>query len=243
MYNQEKKSIETAVFEKIEKKDVVMKPRSYFILKSILYILGTLLVLIFSVFLTSFIFFVLRLNGSSLLPGFGFAGMRIFFASFPWFLLFTAILFIGVFELFVKKFSFSYRKPILYSVLGAIILVFTLGFIMAPFHGKIFNQAEKGKLPLAGFLYRGYGNLKFNGAYIGKVFEILPNGFQIKTKDNNDFFVAVSSITRFPFNGKIEKGDIVIVIGKLEGEAIKAFGVRKAEGRDGPQRLFQHQCE
>jgi len=117
-------SISDKIFNKIKKEQIKMRPKIYFILKAVLIALTTLLVAFFVLFLVSFIFFNLRASGAWFLPRFGLPVIGIFFKSLPWLLILITIILIGVLEILVKRFSFAYRRPILYSILFIIIFTF-----------------------------------------------------------------------------------------------------------------------
>lgn len=215
------------IIEKIKKGEIKMKPKWHFALKTLLVILSTIVASLFILYLISFIFFSLRLSGLWYLPKFGFRGLGPLLFSLPWLLLLSAILLIVVLEILVRRFSFVYRRPILYTVLGIIILVLLGGFLInkTHMHPALFQRAEKGHLPIVGPMYRGYGMPNLEDVHRGVVSEITDDGFVLQDQNGQLFTVSTSS-TRFPFKQKIQKDDAVIVLGKAENDSIKAVGVR-----------------
>jgi len=138
------------ILNKLRSGEFKMKPRIYFILKAILIILGTLIVALFTLFLISFISFALRTN---------FRGFGVLFSSIPWLLIIVAAFLIIVLEILFKHFAFTYRRPILYSVIGILIVVIlgTLIIDRTPFHRGLFDRAREGRLPIFGPIYRNFG--------------------------------------------------------------------------------------
>ena len=106
--NQEK-SIKNKVLEAIKSGQVKMRPRWYFILKTILVALGIVMIFLTLLYLISFIIFILRITGIWFAPAFGFEGYGIFLFSLPWLLVIISVLFAIILEVLVKRYSFAYR--------------------------------------------------------------------------------------------------------------------------------------
>lgn len=239
MNNQEQKSIKERVLEKIKSGQVKMRPKIYFILKTILIGGGILGFGIFVVFLISFIKFHLRASGIWYLPGFGFRGLRIYLRLLPWFLIFISAVLILVLEILAKRFSFVYRQPIFYSLLAIILITLIGGFIIekTSLHPKLLLQAREGKLPLVGHAYRDFGMPRFQDVYRGVVEEVIENGFKIRTFDDQLLTVVLVRDTKFPFGEEIQKGDSVVVMGEWKDDTVRIFGIRKINDQF---RAFEH---
>lgn len=231
--NQKQKPIKETVFEKIKSGQVKMRPRLYFVSKTVLVVFGALAAGIFILFLISFILFALRASGLWFLPGFGLRGFRIFFISLPWLLILISGILIVVLEILVKRFAFVWRKPILYSLLAIILVVFLGSFLIdrTPFHSGLFLRAREGRLPLAGPIYRGFGMPESHGVHAGVVLEIIENGFRLKKPDNQLLTIVVTPDTQFSSEKEIKQGDTVVVMGERDDNTVRAFGIRKVENR------------
>lgn len=227
--NQQKNHIIDKVFEKIKSGEVKMRPRACFVLKTLLVVLGIIAITLFVLYLISFIAFVLRASGVWFLPGFGLRGIKPFLFSVPWLLILTAGALIVVLEILVKRFAFSYRRPILYSILAIIAVVFLGGFIIdrTQFHVGLFQQAREGHLPVAGGFYRGFGMPEFHDVHSGVVSEITDNGFLIETREGQTLAVIVTSETRFPSGMGIKESDAVMILGERDNGIIQASDIRK----------------
>ncbi len=241
--NQEKNNIIDKVLNKIKSGEVKMKPKMYFILKTVLIMIGFLAAGLFVLFLISFIGFHLRASGVWFLPGFGLRGFRTFFSYLPWLLILIAALSIIVMETLLKRFAFVWRKPIIYSLLVVILIAFLGGFLIdkTPFHQGLFLKAREGKLPLAGPIYRDFGMPRFQGVQRGVVEEITEKGFKIRTFDDQLLTVVLIGDTQFPPGKEIKQGDSVVVMGERGDDTVQAFGVRKIEDELRPfeRRLLQ----
>lgn len=224
-------SLKKEVLATIKGEKVKMRTRSYFIVQSLLIILGIMLLAMFSIYGVSFLFFILRTSGLGLLPEFGLRGMRSFFVSFPWLLLIVALFFVVVLELAVKRHAFAYRRPLLYSAVSIAALTLLCGYVVAqtPLHQSFFERSQEHRLPLAGGMYRGYGMMRMHDARLGVITSINEKSFTISDKDEHILTILLTQETHFPFGGDLQKGDVVMVMGELEQGTIHAFGVRRVE--------------
>jgi len=114
-------------------------------IKAVLIISGAFVIASVTLFLISFISFALKSNGVLVLPIFG--------------LIIVAIILIAILEALFKHFSFTYRRPVLYSIIGILIVVLLSALIIdrTPFHRGLFNRAREGRLPIFGPAYRRFG--------------------------------------------------------------------------------------
>lgn len=230
--NSIKTSLTDRILGKLKSGEFKMKPKVYFILKAVLIILSALIVALFTLFLISFISFALRANGVLVLPIFGFRGFSAFLFSIPWLLIIVAVLLIIVLEMLFKHFAFAYRRPILYSVIGIIIVVVLSTFIIdkTPLHPGLFGRAREGGLSVFGPVYRDFGGMqKPRNANFGVVIDTTEQGFIMKTRDEQTINVIIEAQTRLPFGKDIEKDDAVMVLGERNDGTIRAEGVIKIQ--------------
>jgi len=217
------------VLAKIKSGSVKMKPRFSFILRALLLISGLVIAALLVLYLISFVFFMLRSNGTWLAPVFGLRGLGLFMTSLPWLLLLVIGLFVVVLEILVRHFSFGYRRPLLYSVFGILFVLGFTGFIVAqtPLHEGLWERAENERLPLAGTLYKGLRQEMPEDLFQGIVLTLTEQGFHMQSIEEEILLVEINEHTRLPFGSEFIPGDMVMVIGELEEERIEAFGIRK----------------
>lgn len=211
----DKETLAEKISQKISSGEVEMRSRRYFLARGALVAVGAALAFLLALYLTSFALFSLRASGAWHLPGFGLRGMIPFLASFPWLLVLLAVAFIFILELFLKKHTAAYRKPLLYSALGAIALVVALGFLMhtrAPFpmHAK---NARPHHLLHSGMIASP------------------PNaeGFQLKKESDELWQVMIGPKTRIPREVVLMEGQEVGVMGPAQDGVIEAHGIRPGE--------------
>lgn len=219
------------VLEKIKAGKARMIPRWHFVLQAALAAVGFIIVALASLYLVSFIFFMLNKTGIWFLPAFGFRGIGTFLTSLPWLLIAAGIVFIILLEILVRHYSFGYRKPLLYSLLGIVIFVAVASALVSrtSFHEGLYKRAHMGRLPVFGKLYRGYESQRNRGAHTGVVTEITNDGFQMENLEGNILSIVVTPETSFPLGLDFQKGDRVLVLGDLDGNTVQAFGIRRID--------------
>jgi len=225
MTTDNKNNIKNNVLNEIKSGEIKMKPRSYFMIRTLLFALGISVLFLFVIYIVSFIVFSLRISGIAFLPLFGFRGIRILFGSLPWLLLLLAVVLIIGLEVFAEHISFIYKRPIVYSLVVIIAIVLIAGFLLgiSSFHSNLFYGAQEGHLPFIGSFYRGFGAPQFENIHHGIVSSLTNSGFVIETPNGEMFTVLSSS------NGikNVKDGDSVLVIGERKGNVIQASDVKK----------------
>ncbi len=226
----EEKLASGGLMERIKKGEVKRHSKGYFLIRGLTYALIIIAVLGFCLFLGSFIFFAIRATGIFFLPIFGLLGLRVFFLSFPWILILIVTLLIILTEGLLKKFHVVYSKPLLYSVVAVIALVFLGSFIVerTHLHVGLFERAQNDMLPIMGPVYRGFGGRQINDTYIGEVTAVLTDTLIIETTEGREMKVVISSETNCPCGiEQIDTGDMVVVVGKEKNGEISALGVNE----------------
>ena len=181
----------------------------------------------------------MRSSGLWFLPGLGFRGLGILFNSLPWLLIFITVVSVIVLELLIRRFSFSYRRPLVYSIFGVFILVLLGGLAVAKthWHADIFWQAQEGRLPIAGEFYRQFGAPKLNFVHSGLVATTTDGSFDLETGRGETLRIFIASSTRFSLDKNqeiIKKDDQVIILGKRDNDSVQAFDIRRVDKRFEP---------
>ncbi|MBP8994370.1 MAG: hypothetical protein KBG30_11270 [Bacteroidales bacterium] len=230
--------------DKIKKGEVKMRPRIYFIFRILLWVLGIILIFIAGVYLVDLIFIVLHKSGLWFTLGFGPKGIMIFLGNFPWVLLLITLIFVALLETLIRRFSITYKRPLIYSVLAILILISLVGFFIqkSSFNEHILKRAEEGRLPITHHFYNRYGMQKPENVFLGTVVEISNDkNFIIKKEDGTLIKVEILPNTHFPPRFEIKVGDYVIIMGEIKDGVIRADDIRNApypdnsnEGNFGP---------
>ncbi len=229
--NQEdrKLGIEENILQAIKEGQLKMRPRWHFVLQGILVAIGGFIVAAALLYLISFIIFMTQKTGVWFVPSFGLLGWYEFLYSLPWVLIVLIIAFILILELLVRRYSFAYRRPLLYSVLGLTVLVLCGGVVVSQttLHQKLFHIAEKGHLPFAGPMYRDVGHRRLDKVHRGMVTLIMKDGFQMETERQEPYRVVIVPQTRLSRGARIERGDMVVVFGPSDHNTIIAIGIQE----------------
>ena len=169
------------------------------------------------------------------MPTFGFQGVRIFVTAFPWILIILVIGFVVLLEILIKRYEFAYKRPLLYSVVGIVVLVVLGGFLMAqtPFHGELYRQARNDHLPFVGRLYHGFGLERLERVHRGVLVKVSDGEFLMENRDGESLIIRISSTTRFPLGMDFFQGDRIVVLGERNNGIIEAIGIRKINFREG----------
>lgn len=234
MINEDQKSIQENVLAAIEAGRVHMRPRWQFVLRAGLLVTGVVLVALAILFFGSFILFLLRQNGTWFVPVFGTRGLKELFLALPVIFILVAIIFIILFQLLVRRYSFSYARPVLYSVIGIAVFVALGSFLVAQtrFHEGLFRQAEDENLPVIGGFYRQFGAPEVDRVTPGIIIETTEDGFNMNDPREEKFRVIITPETQLPDDSDFEDGDDVIVLGDREDTEITAEGIKKIEHRE-----------
>lgn len=223
-------NLKNNILNKIKSGEVDMKPHWHFVLKSLLLILGTIVAVLVTVYILSFIHFFLRQSGVGFVPFYGFRGLSIFVIHLPWLLIASAGALIVVIQLLIRKYSFSFRQPLLYSLIGTILFVLFGAYIIeeTQIHPRLQGFAEDRGVPVFGPLYRGIDKGRPESITFGTITEIHEGGFVLESDKGETITVVLTSQTRRPPSKIFTVDETVIVFGDRERDIVTAIGVRLA---------------
>lgn len=228
-----------SVLAKIRERQITMRSKFSFTFETFLAAFVALIILLISIALANFILFGLRINGHDALLGFGARGLTAFLVIFPWPLLILDILLIVFLERLLRRFKFGYRSPVLYLLLGLLVIASGISFAIdraTPVNNVLFTRARTGGLPAP--IGEFYINARVpaphdRGIYRGTVTEVGTSTFEMShddlDADTDDAHYIVILPPRFPVID-LSVGERVYVAGDLEGGEIRAFGIRKLVG-------------
>ncbi|HEX3095802.1 MAG TPA: hypothetical protein VHQ20_01645 [Patescibacteria group bacterium] len=226
---EQKKSIQDNVLAAIKAGQVHMRPKWHYVLQTVLLVAGLILVFLASLFVGSFILFMLHQNGTWFAASFGGRGIRELFATLPIIFVLVAIVFIILVQILVRHYAFAYGKPMLYSVLAVLIIVVGGSFLIeqSHFHEGLFQEAREYKLPLAGSFYRQFGENENARVTPGVIIDEFDNGFTMEDPHEETVTIIITPNTAFPAGSDLEVNDHVIVLGNRKDDNILAEGIRK----------------
>jgi hypothetical protein len=229
------KDIKSFVLDKIQSGKISMRPRVYFVLKVVSLVVVSVLTLLTSSLLVSFIIFSLVNSGKLFLLGFGLHGFLMFFALFPWPLFVVEIILIVLLEWLIKRYQFGYRTSLsrLVFVILLVSVVISAIINITPFHSTLLHRAEQRNLPFVGDYYRGIrrppsGQEIFRGVVsdVGTSTFVLNQRGDVGDGGIQKYIIDVPpNVPRSVFPAV---GDTVFVAGKLlPDNDVQAYGFQK----------------
>ncbi len=238
MENNTNNSLKSRVLTLIEKGQTKMKPRWHFILKTLLFVLGVVIVFLITLYIGSFALFILDESDLWSIPSFGLDGAYIFVKSLPWFLIVMVLGFLFILQVLVRRYAFAYQRPLVFSaifiavvVVGGSLFLRSLGV-----HKGILEYSQHHRTPVAYPLYEKFGHRKNQQIHPGMIIEIHEKDFMLQNRFEEVYTVVVTPYTKFPRGAKFVLGDEVIVIGNKKNNKIEALGMRKIEQKRMPKR-------
>lgn len=224
-----KQPMQKKIMTAIECGELTMRPKWQFVLKTLLVWFGSLTVVFAILYLTSFILFVLRRSGVSVAPHFGWHGWYAFLLAMPWLLILLLLIFVIILEILVRHYAFAYRRPLLFSALGILVIVVVGGQVVAmtPFHPRLSESADRGHLPVAGPWYRTFGHPHPRNIHKGTITTLTNDGFILYTRRPEILTIIITPRTRLPRGVEIRVTDTVVVFGDRTDHTVYALGVEK----------------
>jgi len=239
--NEQKKSISERIVAAAKTGELKMRPKWHFVLRAALWLAGIVVITMVLLYLLSLFLFLARETGIWATPLFGWRGVLIFLVSIPWMLVLAVLFFVFVLEILVRRYSFAYRLPLLYSVIAALLVVIAGGIILArtPLHDmlshcpparELFSGGQPGELagpPCGTGVYQDLGARRFNNIHNGVVSDFSGTNIVIVNRQREKLLILVDKKTRLPFGEDFSIGDVVVVVGDRQGNQIAAFGISK----------------
>jgi hypothetical protein len=222
-------NIQKNVLEKIRRGRVHIRPKAYFIARLGFTIFITLLALIISAFVVSFVAFTVHESGEQFLLGFGWQGVLTFFLLFPWVSLLLDIAILFFLEWLLQGFKLGYRISLLTIFIGIFACSSVFGIVISftPLHQVLLDKADKGTLPIIGEIYESVRDSHTGqGVFKGTITSMQGNKIVIfhddKDHDEDDGTRTVVLPQSYP---PLHVGDRVYVFGSFSNGEITARGV------------------
>ena len=226
-----KQKIAGEVLGKVRSKAVRMRSRTHFLALSALSIALSIVILILSAFICSFIFFSLHESGEQFLLGFGLRGVATFLALFPWLLLVLDIVLILALEWLLKEFRFGYRLSLvaLFSGVFGLSLLVAAALYLSPLHVFLLNKADEGRLPLLGGMYEDvHDSHHEQGIFRGTIVALEGTTMTVAHDDHDrDSDDGLRTVTLSePLAEELHVGEHVFIFGTSTGARVTPYGIR-----------------
>lgn len=218
-----KTNITEKVMEKIEKEEIKMRPKAYFVLGSLFLGIGLAGATLLAIFFINLVLFRLRVHAPFGYLRFGFPGLRPFLTNFPWAILLLAIGGIAGGIYLLKKYEISYKKSFVGIVIVLITFVFVAGFILD--RVGLNRRAQEIKP-----LHRFYRQQSAGGNWIaGKIVVMEKNLLTVELPDGTEVEVHWDKSTHFPTGANFVIGNHIRAVGEWEDDLFNARGIVKGK--------------
>ncbi|NTV44493.1 MAG: DUF4401 domain-containing protein [Candidatus Yonathbacteria bacterium] len=221
--------VRDAVIGSIKSGKARMKPKWHFVFRAALAAVGMFIAAIGIVYLASFIHFILRQNGVWFAPSFGAHGVWILLLSLPWLLIGAVILFIVILEVLVRRYSFAYKQPLMYSLIGVIGFATLATFVVARtgMHDTAYRAVREGSLPIGAPMYGPLPLTETSEVHPGVITAITgEHSFAIERVDGSVMSVEITDETKIPKGYAPQEDDEIIIIGHSKKSTVSAWGIR-----------------
>jgi hypothetical protein len=219
--------LKDTILAHINNGNIAMKPRWYFALRSIFLISGISIAILLSVYLLSFVLFLLRETGLWWAPQFGFRGLIFFVTMSPWLLISVTGLFLTSVYLLVRHYGHNYRHYTLYTLLGVVLAAVGGASVLNYFaiHDTVREYATRGETFGLSPLYREIDRNHPRDITPGRITNLKDTELII-VNPTGEYRVDISNIT-LPPHITLKIGDHVLVLGSYTGTtSIAARGIR-----------------
>lgn len=229
-------NLQKDILNKIKAGEIGMVPKWHFVLRGVLWATATVVVALIAIYLLSFVMFVLNESGLVFAPLFGWSGIVLFIVRSPWLIIAAVGLFLIALYMLVSHYSFSYQKPLVYSMIGLVLGVIAISSLIQAtnFHNRAGDFAERHGIPGLTPLYRDIGEHPPRDVTRGTISALGDTTFILTTENGDTYTVVLTERTKLPQHIKLTEGDAVFVFGPQKENNINAFGVRINDGRPLP---------
>lgn len=224
--------IKTNILQFVEKNKIRMIPHWKFVLYSLLGIALAVFAFIALTFFGSLIIFVLASHGFLYLPLFGLGEIIHEARAIPFILFILTVILIVIVEILVRNYAFSFRKPIVTTLLTLTLsaIVFSFLLTLTPLHSQLRNYARMHNI---GFLSHEYDRplpIKEAGNMTvlrGTVVSTTTDDLTVKLFDNITQVVYAS--TSIEDNSFPEVGEDIVIFGHIVDDKFEAIKIRDAD--------------
>ena len=226
-------NLKERLLQKIAAREISMRPRTYFTAQVAALSFVALCVLLLSIFIFNFLFFVVRLNGHDALLGFGARGFAEFVRFFPWELLLIDALLIFALQWMLRAFRLGCQTPVLYLVGGLLAASAVLGAAIdrTPLNDRLLDESDKHHLGAFGDLY-GHARRPpplNEGVCLCTITAIAGNMLIVQDdRATTTLTIILPENDARATTTDLKVGDTILIAGDRDGSTITAFGVRKA---------------
>lgn len=233
MENEKENKISEEIIGKIKRGEIKMLSKNYLLMKSAIFGIVSLFVVMTAAFFLVLVFYILKINGFINMSCFGLKGIRDMILSLPILLFALAILFVIAAAMFLHEYPATYRRPLIYSV-GGLLVIFSAGLLVfteaVSLRRAVYNEIETGEIPLVSSFFDYIKEVNPRNVYKGRVVKVYANSITFNAENEEEILrAAFGPQTSIYADEPIKAGDYVIIHGRKNGNTIGVFVVEKIE--------------
>lgn len=223
-------TIKNKILHIVENKKIQMIPKWKFILYSSLGISGLIFSFLALLFVISLILFLLSKYGFLYLPFFGFGAILHVLTGVPVILICSGIILAFITEVLSRKYTFSFRKPLLISLLVITLPALCIGFLLSisPFHSMMRGYMRNHHSGLRTIYERPSFNEHVDGRIVLRGDVLATTTSSITLSLFNDAIRTVYATTTGDPLPSFSLGDDIVIFGIENNGRIDVMKVRKS---------------
>lgn len=185
---------------------------------------AALVVIALAMICAGFVFTMIAQSGFWLLLGFGLLGVVVFLQSFPWPALAAFVALDAAVAVLLRRFLRERHQSLPLIILILALLTLGGGFLLSrtPLYAGWRPPPPGPSDPL----WRGYGAWRFHHLFSGTVSAVREGGYDLLGPDGQTFIVEATPGTEFPRGRDIAVGDGILIVGSINKNVIRAYGIR-----------------
>jgi len=221
---EKKQDLSKKVMSQIEEGQVKMRPHSYFVVISIILVIGLIGAIILSVLFSNFSFLWLRAHSPFGYLWFGGPGFRPFLATFPWIPVFIAIVGLVVAVILLRHLDISYKRWFIALVIGLVTVVLLAGLAL---NLTGFNERNRQFEPVHSFYPRYFSGDEW---VTGKITTVKNKELDIVTPEGKEIKVTWDASTLLPSGSNFSIGERIIAVGEWKNDTtFSATGISQGD--------------
>ena len=233
-----KQTLEEKILQKIKEKGVRQKPRWQFILQTAFLTSATIIALLVTFYLISFVSLVTREQDLIRLLGFGPKFTFALLQAMPWMLLFLIVVLLGALQILVRHFAFGYERTVLTTLTATIgfAALVSYGFYALDQNMRFARFGERGEAPFLKPIHDKYRKGNQSNLLHGIITGVGQGSYTLETfRGSTTITFITNDKTRQEPGVRLETGESIFVVFERVGTTTQALFVRNNHKKPEPR--------
>ena len=222
-------NLKTKILDTVEKNNIRMIPKWKFVLYSVLGMIGIVFVFLLAVFSFSLVLFVVSKSGVMHMPLYGLMTALYALNAIPLLLLLVTIVLLIIIELISQQYSFSFRRPLMVTLLVVTSLAVLVSFAVSQtsMHEYVRDYAKSHRMSMMSRAYERplpFKNIDGMTVVRGVVEEVSASTTVLRLFDGTllKTFASTTGTGMMP-----EVGEDVVMLGSFSGDRFEVQAIRE----------------